>query len=79
MKSKRDKQPVHFSLIRQLVLADLITLANASSGTLSILSSITYLKSTQESYIHTASWLLVASLIFDILDGYLLLLILLEK
>jgi phosphatidylserine synthase len=40
---ERRKQLVHFSLLRGYRLADLLTLANAFSGTVSILAMMSYL------------------------------------
>ena len=58
-----------FSMIREFHLADWFTLANAVSGTGAIFSSMTYLQQHEAIHVYFACSLVVAALIFDILDG----------
>lgn len=64
------KQPVHLSMLRSYHVADLITLANASAGTASILAMMSYLATPEPWRIFVALGLLPLALIFDIVDGY---------
>lgn len=58
-----------FSLIRTFVLADVITLGNAFSGTGAILSAMGYVATGDRSLIWTALILLPVALVCDALDG----------
>jgi CDP-diacylglycerol--serine O-phosphatidyltransferase len=58
-----------FSLIRTFVLADVITLGNAFSGTGAILASMSYVATGDRSLIWTALVLLPVTLICDAMDG----------
>ncbi len=58
-----------FSMIREFHLADWFTLANAICGTGAVFSIMTYLKTGEVRHIYFASGLVLAALIFDILDG----------
>jgi hypothetical protein len=64
------KKHKHFSMLRELVLADFLTLGNSSSGVLSIFSSVQF-SQTQDPYsVYYASGLLFLALVFDVMDGY---------
>lgn len=58
-----------FSLIRTFVLADVITLGNAFSGTGAILACMGYVASSNRTLIWTALVLLPVALVCDALDG----------
>ena len=58
-----------FSLIREFHLADWFTLANAVCGTGALFSMLTYLQTTDVRHVYFACGLVVAALIFDVLDG----------
>ena len=58
-----------FSMIREFHLADWFTLANAVCGTGAIFSMLTYLQTNDVTHVYFACGLVVAALIFDVLDG----------
>ncbi len=58
-----------FSLIREFHLADWVTLANAVCGTGALFSIMTYLQVHDVRHVYFACGLVLAALIFDILDG----------
>lgn len=58
-----------FSMIREFHLADWFTLANAVCGTGALFSMLTYLQTTNVKHVYFACGLVVAALIFDVLDG----------
>jgi len=58
-----------FSMIREFHLADWFTLANAVCGTGALFSMMTYLQTDDVRHVYFACWLVVAALIFDVLDG----------
>jgi CDP-diacylglycerol---serine O-phosphatidyltransferase len=58
-----------FSMIREFHLADWFTLANAVCGTGAIFSIITYLQQYDVRHVYFACSLILAALIFDVLDG----------
>lgn len=62
-------KPRPFSMIREFHLADWFTLGNAVSGVGALFSIMTYLQNGDIRHIHFACGLLVAALIFDVLDG----------
>lgn len=62
-------KPKHFSLIRELGLADVFTLGNASCGTASIFCCLQYLDTANETFIWVAFALLPVALVLDFLDG----------
>ncbi len=66
MMHKRQKP---FSIIREFHLADWFTLGNAVCGTGAMFSMLTYLQTTDIMHVYFACGLLVAALIFDVLDG----------
>lgn len=67
MDTAQAKKP--FSMIREFHLADWVTLANAGSGAAAIFAMMTYLQTGEVRHIYYACGLIVAALIFDILDG----------
>ena len=58
-----------FSMIREFHLADWFTLANAVCGTGALFSAMTYLEIRDARHVYFACGLVLAALIFDILDG----------
>jgi CDP-diacylglycerol--serine O-phosphatidyltransferase len=58
-----------FAMIREFHLADWFTLANAICGTGALFSVMTYLQTNDANHIRIACGLVLAALIFDILDG----------
>jgi CDP-diacylglycerol--serine O-phosphatidyltransferase len=64
------EQSKRLSMFRSYVPADLLTLANASCGTLSIFACLSYIAGDRSRQIWAAFALPVLALIFDVLDGY---------
>jgi CDP-diacylglycerol--serine O-phosphatidyltransferase len=60
----------HMSMLRSYTWADLLTIANASCGTISIFLCLDYLATRRARFLWAAFILLPAALIFDVLDGY---------
>lgn len=58
-----------FSMIREFYLADWFTLANAICGTGALFSMLTYLQTNEIMHVYFACWMVVAALVFDVLDG----------
>lgn len=58
-----------FSMFREFHLADWFTLANAACGTGALFSMMTYLQTSDVRHIYFACGLVLAALIFDVLDG----------
>jgi CDP-diacylglycerol--serine O-phosphatidyltransferase len=58
------------SMLRSYTWADLLTIANASCGTISIFLCLDYLATRRARFLWAAFILLPAALIFDVLDGY---------
>lgn len=58
-----------FSMIREFQLADWFTLANAVCGTGALFSVMTYLETHEVRHVYFACGLVLAALIFDVLDG----------
>jgi CDP-diacylglycerol--serine O-phosphatidyltransferase len=67
MKMPKLQKP--FSMIREFHLADWFTLGNAVCGTGALFSMLTYLQSGDVIHVYFACALLLAALVFDILDG----------
>jgi CDP-diacylglycerol---serine O-phosphatidyltransferase len=65
----KEPQNKPFSMIREFHLADWFTLGNAVCGTGALFSSMTYLETADIKHIYFACALVLAALIFDILDG----------
>jgi CDP-diacylglycerol--serine O-phosphatidyltransferase len=61
--------PRHFSMIRQLHLADFLTLANAACGVAGVFCAMAYLDSASLPYFFAAVLLAPAAFAFDMLDG----------
>lgn len=59
----------HFSMIRNLHMADFITLLNGCCGFNSVISSVSYAITQDPKYIIRALWLVPLGLFFDFLDG----------
>jgi CDP-diacylglycerol--serine O-phosphatidyltransferase len=57
-------------MLRSYTWADLLTLANASCGTVTIFACLSYLAGDQSRWLWTAFVLPVFALVFDALDGY---------
>jgi len=66
---KTAKQHKPFAMIREFQLADWFTLANAVCGTGALFSMLTYLQTNDIMHVYIACGMLLAALIFDILDG----------
>lgn len=58
-----------FSMIREFHLADWFTLGNAVCGTGAMFSMMTYLQTSEVMHIYFACALVVAAMVFDVLDG----------
>lgn len=58
-----------FALIREFHLADWFTLANAICGTGALFSMMSYLQTQDVRHVYFACALVVAALVFDVLDG----------
>jgi CDP-diacylglycerol--serine O-phosphatidyltransferase len=58
-----------FSMIREFQLADWFTLANAVCGTGALFSMLTYLQTTDVMHVYFACGMVLAALVFDVLDG----------
>jgi CDP-diacylglycerol---serine O-phosphatidyltransferase len=58
-----------FSMIREFHLADWFTLGNAVCGTSALFSTMTYLETGLVQHVYFACALVLAALIFDVLDG----------
>lgn len=63
------ERPPHFSMLRSFALADFVTLANAASGTMSILLCLNYVAERERVYIWVVFALLPFALACDVLDG----------
>ena len=59
----------HFTMIRAFHLADFFTLANAACGVAAIFCAMTYVDRQSLTHFFTATALVPAALIFDVLDG----------
>src|SRR5262245_3169380 len=63
-------RPPRLSMLRSYTWADLLTLANASCGTISIFACLSYIAGEQSRWLWIAFVLPVFALVFDTLDGY---------
>jgi CDP-diacylglycerol--serine O-phosphatidyltransferase len=63
------ERPRHFSMIREFHLADFLTLANAGCGVGAVFCAMIYSGSPAKGYLLAAFGLVVAALVFDVLDG----------
>lgn len=59
----------HFSMIREMHLADLFTLANAACGVAGVFCAMVYVGSQSRAHFLAAAALAPAAFIFDVLDG----------
>ncbi|GMF71763.1 hypothetical protein B5S28_g1496 [[Candida] boidinii] len=59
----------HFSMLRNLHMADFITLLNGFSGFYSIISCLRFTLTTKPHYLQRAIFFIVLGLIFDFMDG----------
>src|SRR3954468_13973984 len=59
----------HFSMIRELHLADVFTLANAACGTAAVFCAMIYIGNQSLAHFFAAAALAPAAFIFDVLDG----------
>lgn len=59
----------HFSMIRNLHLADLVTLLNGFSGFYAIVSCLRFTLTGQSHYVQRAQFFIFLGMIFDFLDG----------
>jgi CDP-diacylglycerol--serine O-phosphatidyltransferase len=64
-----DRHPKRFSMIREFHLADWFTLGNAVCGVGALFSSMTYLETDAVRHLYYACALVLAALVFDVLDG----------
>jgi CDP-diacylglycerol--serine O-phosphatidyltransferase len=60
----------HISMIRSYTWADVLTIGNASCGTISIFLCLDYLATDNRRFFWAAFFLLPAALVCDVLDGY---------
>ena len=60
----------HISMIRSYTMADVLTIGNASCGTISIFLCLDYLATGTPRFLWTAFVLLPTALVCDVLDGY---------
>ena len=60
----------HMSMLRSYTWADLLTIANASCGTISVFLCLDYIATDNRRFFWAAFFLLPGALIFDLLDGY---------
>jgi len=58
------------SMLRSYTWADLLTILNASCGTISIFLCLDYMATDNRRFLWAAFFLLPAALLFDVLDGY---------
>jgi CDP-diacylglycerol--serine O-phosphatidyltransferase len=65
----KNNLPKPFAMIREFHLADWFTLANAACGTGAVFSMMTFLETGYVRHVYLACGLIVAALVFDILDG----------
>lgn len=63
------ERPRHFSMLRELQLADVFTLGNAACGMASVFFAMFYVATPTPSHFFTAAALAPLAFIFDVLDG----------
>ena len=63
-------EPHRLSMLRSYTPADLLTLANASCGMLSVFACLSYIADDRSRQIWAAFVLPIFALVFDVLDGY---------
>jgi CDP-diacylglycerol---serine O-phosphatidyltransferase len=69
MRSSDPAAPKHFSMIREMHLADFFTLGNAASGMASVFLAMFYMRNERADYLIAAAVMAVVALIFDVFDG----------
>ena len=69
MDTRNPIAPRHFSMIRDFQLADFFTLANGGCGIAAILLALDFAASGSRNNIYLAAALIVAALVFDVIDG----------
>ncbi|MGL4229769.1 MAG: CDP-diacylglycerol--serine O-phosphatidyltransferase [Casimicrobium sp.] len=62
-------KPKPFSMIREFHLADWFTLGNAVCGTGALFSILSFLQNNDTKHVYFACALVLAALVFDVLDG----------
>ena len=62
--------PRHLSMLRSFTPADLLTIGNASCGTIAIFLCLDFLATGERRYLWIAFFLLPLALVLDVLDGY---------
>jgi len=62
-------RPKHFSMIREMHLADVFTLGNAACGVAAVFCAMVYLASQSLVYFYAAAALAPVAFVFDVLDG----------
>src|SRR5215218_5763266 len=60
----------HLSMLRSYTPADLLTIGNATCGTIAIFLCLDYLATDERRFLWTAFVLLPGALVCDVLDGY---------
>ncbi|WP_029050564.1 phosphatidylcholine/phosphatidylserine synthase [Cupriavidus sp. amp6] len=65
----RPERPRHFSMLRELQLADVFTLGNAACGMASVFFAMFFVADQRLSHFYTAAALAPLAFIFDVLDG----------
>src|SRR4030095_2070461 len=60
----------HLSMLRSFTVADLLTIGNASCGTIAIFLCLDYLAAAHRRFLWMAFLLLPSALVLDVLDGY---------
>jgi len=60
----------HLSMLRSYTVADLLTIGNASCGTISLFLCLDYVETGSNRFIWIAFLLLPIALVFDVLDGW---------
>ena len=69
MTDPTDDRRKRFAMIREFHLADWFTLGNAVCGVGALFSAMTYLENGNRQHVYFAAALVLAALIFDVLDG----------
>ncbi|WP_029043969.1 MULTISPECIES: CDP-alcohol phosphatidyltransferase family protein [Cupriavidus] len=63
------ERPKHFSMLREMQLADLFTLGNAACGMASVFFAMFYVATRAPAHFYAAAALAPAAFLFDVLDG----------
>src|SRR5918997_1283964 len=62
-------RPKHFSMIREMHLADVFTLGNAACGVAGVFCAMVYMSTRAIDYFYAAAILAPVAFVFDVLDG----------